>query len=123
MTAGALAVDLLVGAAVLLTLASALGLAVMRDAYQRLHYIAPPATLSSALLTAALLLGEPQKQAGVKAFLVTALLTLMNGVVTHATARAARIRRHGRWIPVQEERVPLAKGEYAGPPLREGRKP
>ncbi|HEY1586795.1 MAG TPA: hypothetical protein VGH63_13965 [Polyangia bacterium] len=41
-TPGSIVVDVLVGVAVALNLLSAVGAMVMRDAYQRLHYLAPP---------------------------------------------------------------------------------
>lgn len=92
----------LVAAAALLALLSALGLVLMRDAWQRLHFVAPPSTLGAAMLTAAIAL-ESGAKAAVKPLLVTVLLTALNGVVTHALARAAYVRRHRRWPPAPEE--------------------
>jgi multicomponent Na+:H+ antiporter subunit G len=88
----------LAGAAVLLTIACSLGAVVMRDAWQRLHFVAPPSTLGAALLTGAIAL-EGGPRAAVKPLLVTLLLTVLNGVVTHALARAAYVRQHRRWPP------------------------
>jgi multicomponent Na+:H+ antiporter subunit G len=85
-------VDVLVGVAVTLNLLSAIGVMVMKDAYQRLHYLAPPSSLCPFLLTIALFVGVPDHQAGFKMLLVLVLVNAINGVVTHATARAARIR-------------------------------
>lgn len=93
-TAQAIVVDVLVAVAVTLSLLSAVGAMVMRDAYQRLHYLAPPSSVAPFLLTVALFVGEPDRQAGFKMLLVLVLLNAVNGVVTHATARAARIRDH-----------------------------
>ena len=90
----------LTAAAVLLTIACAIGVAVMRDPLQRLHYVAPPSTLGAALLAAAIAL-EAGPAALVKPALVLVLLTALNGVVSHATARAAFVRRHGSWPPQQ----------------------
>ena len=87
-----LIVDILVGAAVALNLLSAIGAMVMRDAYQRLHYLAPPSSLAPLLLTIALFVGEPDKLVGCKMLVLLLVLNAINGVVTHATARAARIR-------------------------------
>ncbi len=92
----------LVAIAVLLTLLGSLGLIVMRDPWQRLHFIAPSSTLGAALLTAAIGL-ESGAKAAVKPLLVTLLLTALNGVVSHALARAAYVREHGRWPPPTEE--------------------
>jgi multicomponent Na+:H+ antiporter subunit G len=94
----------LVGAAVLLALLGALGLLVMHDAWQRLHFVAPPSTLGAALLTLAIAL-ESGAKAALKPLLVTVLLTALNGVVTHALARAAYVRQHRRWPPKVEARA------------------
>jgi multisubunit Na+/H+ antiporter MnhG subunit len=85
-------VAVLVGLAVATNLASAVGALAMRDPLQRLHYLAPASSLAPLALAIALLLGESDKQAGTKALLLTLLLTAANGVVTHQTARAHRIR-------------------------------
>jgi monovalent cation/proton antiporter MnhG/PhaG subunit len=85
-------VDILVGIAVTLNLLSAIGCMVMRDPYQRLHFVAPPSSLAPLLLTIALFIGEPDKLAGVKMLVLLVVVNAINGVVTHATARAARIR-------------------------------
>ncbi len=83
---------ILVGLAVALNLTSAIGVLAMRDPYQRLHYLAPPASLAPALLTLALFLAVDDLQPALKMLLLTVLLNAINGVVTHATARAHRIR-------------------------------
>jgi multicomponent Na+:H+ antiporter subunit G len=94
-----IAVDILLAAAVFVAWLSAIGLWAMRDPYQRLHFISPPASLSALCVTVAVLLGEKQKQAGGKAALVAFLLYFMNAVVTHATARAHFVREKGKWPP------------------------
>lgn len=118
MTARTILVWVLLGAAALVTLLSCVALATMRDALQRLHYVAPPATLASALVTIALFVDEHDADARGKAVLVTIALTMMNGVATHATARAARIRDHGTWVPVAGERVPVRGRDAVVPPVR-----
>ncbi len=91
-TPTAIVVDVLVGVAVTLNLLSAIGAMVMRDAYQRLHYLAPPSSLAPLLLTIALFVGEPDKLVGFKMLVLLLVVNAINGVVTHATARAVRIR-------------------------------
>jgi monovalent cation/proton antiporter MnhG/PhaG subunit len=100
-------VAVLLGMAVLITLLSSVGVLVMKDVYQRLHYIGPPTTVGALLITLAVFLDEPQKQAGLKTLLTTVVLIAMNGVITHATARAARIRELGRLTVEPSERIPL----------------
>jgi multicomponent Na+:H+ antiporter subunit G len=93
------AVAVLLGVAALVAVLSAVGVAVMRDPYQRLHFIAPPASISALLVVVALFVYEPQKQAALKAFVVAFVLYFMNAVVTHATARAHFVRENGTWPP------------------------
>jgi multicomponent Na+:H+ antiporter subunit G len=82
------------GASVLL---SCVGVLVMREALDRLHFTAPAATIGPVLVAAAVLVEEPLSSAGLKAVLVALLLVVTTPVLSHATARAARIREHGRW--------------------------
>lgn len=72
---------------------SSLGVLVMRDPYQRLHFLAPIASVSPICFTVALFFGESDKQPALKMLLIALLLNLVNGVVTHATARAHRVRQ------------------------------
>jgi monovalent cation/proton antiporter MnhG/PhaG subunit len=94
-----IAVDLLLALGVFVALLSSVGLVAMRDPYQRLHFITPPASLSALAVLLAIFLGEKQKQASAKAALVAFLLYFMNAVVTHATARAHFVREKGQWPP------------------------
>jgi multicomponent Na+:H+ antiporter subunit G len=93
----AVAALLVVGVGV--TLASCLGVLLMRDAYDRLHYTAPATTVAPLAVAAAVLVAEGPSAAGVKAVLVAIVLLVTNPVLTHATARASRIRELGEWRP------------------------
>ncbi|HEX8134128.1 MAG TPA: monovalent cation/H(+) antiporter subunit G [Actinomycetes bacterium] len=90
------------------TLACCVGVLVMRDAYDRLHYTAPAATIAPLAIAAAIVLQERLSAAGIKALLVALALLVTNPVLTHATARAARIRQLGEWTVQEGEHV---KGE------------
>jgi monovalent cation/proton antiporter MnhG/PhaG subunit len=90
------------------TLASCIGVLVMRDAYDRLHYTAPATTIAPPAIAAAIVLEERLSAAGIKALLVALALLVTNPVLTHATARAARIRQLGGWTLQEGEHV---KGE------------
>jgi monovalent cation/proton antiporter MnhG/PhaG subunit len=100
-----IAIDVLLGIAAVVTVLSAVGLAVMRDPYQKLHFIAPPASIGSICVVVALFIGEKQKQAAGKAVLIAFLLYFMNAVITHATARAHYVREKGAWPPPEELEV------------------
>lgn len=98
-------IDALLAMAVLVTIISVVGVLVMRDPYQKLHYLGPVATISALCIAAAVLLREGLNQAGVKALFVAAVLLLMNAVLSHATARMSRIRDSGAWEPQPGEHV------------------
>ncbi len=100
----------LAGAAALLTLACGVGVLVMRDAFQRLHFVAPPATLGAFLVAAAVWLDGAGATAGLKSVVVLALLAAQAGVLGHATARAFFVRAQGGWPP--DLRLPV-EGEPA----------
>jgi monovalent cation/proton antiporter MnhG/PhaG subunit len=100
-----IAIDALLAIAVVVTVLSAVGLAVMRDPYQKLHFIAPPASLSVLCIVVALFIGEKDKLAAGKAVLIAFLLYFMNAVITHATARAHYVREKGAWPPKEKLEV------------------
>jgi multicomponent Na+:H+ antiporter subunit G len=99
-----LAVLVLLALGVGVTLLSCVGVLVMRDAYDRLHYTAPAAVLAPVAIAAAVVLEERLSAAGIKAVLVALVLVATNPVLGHATARAARIRQFGGWRVREEER-------------------
>jgi monovalent cation/proton antiporter MnhG/PhaG subunit len=96
-------VTVLLVVAVLAVLISCLGMLVMRDALDQLHFTAPAATIAPVAVAVAVLLEEPLSGAGVKAVIVAVLLVITTPVLSHATARAARIREHGRWKVLAHE--------------------
>jgi multisubunit Na+/H+ antiporter MnhG subunit len=46
-------------------------------------------------------------QAGIKSIVVAVLLIVLNTVLVHATARAARIRKRGRWTLEPAEKATI----------------
>lgn len=101
-------------AAILLTIGvagfviTAAGLLVSRDVNDQIHFLAPGSLLGSTAIPAAVLVHEGFSQAGSKAILIAILLVISNPVLSHATARAARIRRKGRPGPGSDENIPFA---------------
>lgn len=79
---------LLLALAVAVALASSVGVLAMNDALQRVHYVAPAATLSAVLVGVALAIDDRQAAAWTKVAVVVVLLFATNAVVSHATARA-----------------------------------
>jgi multicomponent Na+:H+ antiporter subunit G len=82
---------------------SCLGLLTGRGGLDRLHFTAPAATLAPACFAAAVLVEEPLSAAGVKAVLVALVVFVTEPVLSHAIARAARVREEGRWCVLDEE--------------------
>jgi multicomponent Na+:H+ antiporter subunit G len=95
-TAEEVVIAVLLAAGVAVELSCCLGLVVMRDTFDRLHYLGPAATLGPVLIAAAVLVRHSSAQACIKIVLIVGFVLLIGPILTHATARAARIRRTGR---------------------------
>jgi multisubunit Na+/H+ antiporter MnhG subunit len=95
----------LVGLGTVVQVLSVLGLLLARNPYDRLHFTGPASTIAPVAFALAVIVDEgPVTQAGVKSVLIALTLVVLNGVLVHATARAARIREHGAWRLLPEER-------------------
>jgi monovalent cation/proton antiporter MnhG/PhaG subunit len=95
----------ILGVGVAATLLSCIGVLVMPNVFDRLHYTAPASTLGAFAIAVSIVVQEGWAAASVKAMLVFVLLVTTNPVLTHATARAARIRQFGHWVALRAERV------------------
>jgi multicomponent Na+:H+ antiporter subunit G len=98
---------LLVG--VLLFALTGAGLLLARDVNDQIHYLAPGTLIGSVAIAFAVLLHEGFSQAGVKAILIMILLIVSNPVLSHATARAVRIRKEHQLPPTVGEHIPFAE--------------
>lgn len=97
MSTGTIASDVLLGVAVLVVLGSALGVLVMGDVYQKLHFVTPATLVAPTLVTAAVLIQTGISLGTVVLVLTLAFLVVGGPFLTHATIRAARIRDSGDW--------------------------
>ena len=104
MTAHELAIDVLVAAGVLGELLCCLGLVLMRDVFDRLHYAMASTTVPPFLIAAAVVVEEDWTQPAINALVIAGALFVANPVLASATARAARSRRHGHVEARAEER-------------------
>lgn len=91
------AVDVLLGLAVLVTAAASVGVLVMRDASQKLHYVTPISVVAPVLVALAVLVRSGASDRSAVAWLTVLFLVLASPVLSHATMRAARIRTQGDW--------------------------
>ncbi len=111
-----LAIEILVYAAVAIAILSAWLMLRMRDEYQMMHFLSPPASVSVILITAAIILQQKLKSESFKALFIVVVLLMMNTVVTHATARAFRIRELRKdWHPSDGEEVPVLPSDERMP--------
>ncbi len=90
-----IATVLLIGGAAVELLA-VLGVAAMRDVYDRLHYVGL-AGFGALLIGISILVRESWSLIGDKALAAGVLLVLLSPVLVHTTARSFRTRELGDW--------------------------
>ncbi|MFL5945698.1 MAG: cation:proton antiporter [Gaiellaceae bacterium] len=105
MTARDLIVDALLAAGVGAELICCIGVVVMRNAFDRLHYAGAATTIGPILVGAAVLVRESVSAGGLQTVATVAVLFLLSPVVQIATARAARRIEYGRIDALAGERV------------------
>ena len=86
--------DVLLALAVLTVFASALGVAVMRDSYARLHYVTPAAVVAPVLVTLAVFVTEGLTVYTGETVLALVFMVAAAPFLSHATIRAMRVREH-----------------------------
>ncbi len=113
MSAADIAVAVCLAVCVLSALICCLGILVMKDFFERLHFMSSVTTISAFALLAAVVVKEGWGQATIKTILTFMVLLLINAVLTHVTARAKRVREHGQWQPTPKEHIEGADGRRA----------
>jgi multicomponent Na+:H+ antiporter subunit G len=104
--------DILLGLAVLIVLGASIGLLVMRDAYQKLHFVTPVALVAPFLVALAILVQVGVYENTGETFLALLFLVIAGPFVSHATIRAIRVREKGDWRPEKRPaKVPAAERE------------
>jgi multisubunit Na+/H+ antiporter MnhG subunit len=99
----------LLGMIVLLCWLGCIGMLRMRNPTQALNYLSFPAGIGAVLLPFAFLCLSGWSIATLKATMIALLLLASNSVVTHATARAIRVRDVGHWEPRDEDDLEYVK--------------
>lgn len=92
-------------------LVTAIGLLVCKDLYDRIQFTYPAGTVGIAAIAAAVVVHEPVSQAALKAILIGIVIFGSSAALSHATARAARVRRLGDWRPSHNEKIKVAGEE------------
>jgi multisubunit Na+/H+ antiporter MnhG subunit len=100
---------------VVVVLTSSVGVLVMRDAYQKLHFVTPAALVAPFLVALAIFVHAGFYENTGETFLALLLLTICGPFLSHATIRAIRVRETGDWRPrdslVRSARAPGAEKE------------
>ena len=91
--------DVLLGLAVVTVAGAALGLLLMRDAYQKLHFVTPVALVAPVLVTLAVLVRMGLTENTGETCLALLFLVIAGPYLSHATMRALRVREKGDWRP------------------------
>jgi multicomponent Na+:H+ antiporter subunit G len=97
--------DVLLGLGLAACLVAVLGVVLMPHVFDRLHYLSPATSVGGPLIAAAVMVREALSHQGLVALLLAVVLFAFGAVLTHATARAARMARHGDWGPRQGEAI------------------
>jgi multicomponent Na+:H+ antiporter subunit G len=102
MSAGrVIATALLIGG-VALEVVAVIGVAAMRNAFDRLHYVGL-AGFGALLVGGSILVREGFSLIGDKALVIGALVVIFSPVLAHTTARSLRTREYGDWRPGAEQ--------------------
>ena len=99
MTVHGIVADVLLGLAAAVVLASSAGILVMRDAYQKLHYVTPIAVVAPVIVALAVLVQSGWTENSGETWLGLLFMLAGGPFLAHATIRAARIRQYGDWRP------------------------
>ena len=91
--------DTFLGLAAAIVIASSVGVLVMRDVYQRLHFVTPAALVAPVLVTLAVLIRARFSATTAETLLALLFMVFAGPYLTHATIRAARVRERGDWPP------------------------
>lgn len=111
MRATELIVNIFLVSGILFFAFTSIGLLVARGYNDQIHYLAPGTVIGSVSVALAVTINEGFTQAGMKALLIIVLMVISNPVLSHAIARAGRIRRKHQLAPTKFEKIPFAKDE------------
>jgi len=91
--------DVLLGLAVAVVISASVGVLVMRDPYQKLHFVTPAALIAPLLVTLAVLVRMGLTENTGETCLALGFMVIGGPFLSHATVRAIRIREKGDWRP------------------------
>jgi multisubunit Na+/H+ antiporter MnhG subunit len=89
--------DVLLGLAVVTVAGAALGVLLMRDAYQKLHFVTPAALVAPVLVALAVLVQMGLYENTGETCVALFFMVIAGPYLSHATMRAIRVREKGDW--------------------------
>ena len=89
--------DVLLGVAVLVVAGASLGVLLMRDAYQKLHFVTTAALVAPVLVALAVLVRMGLYENTGETCLALLFMVIAGPYLSHATMRALRVREKGDW--------------------------
>ncbi len=89
--------DILLVMAVAVVIGASLGVLVMRDPYQKLHFVTPAALVAPVLVALAVLVQMGLYENTGETWLALLFMVIAGPFLSHATIRAIRIREKGDW--------------------------
>ncbi|MGH9098686.1 MAG: monovalent cation/H(+) antiporter subunit G [Acidimicrobiales bacterium] len=93
----AILADVVLAVAVLMVALSSVGVLVMRDVYQKSHFVTPIALAAPVLVAVAVSIEEGWREPTAQTWIAVGFLCIAGPVLSHATVRAARVRECGDW--------------------------
>ena len=95
--AGDIVADILLAMAVAVVIGASLGVLVMRDPYQKLHFVTPAALVAPALVALAVLVQMGLYENTGETWLALLFMVIAGPFLSPATIRAMRVREKGDW--------------------------
>lgn len=92
-----IAADVMLAVAVLLVAVSSVGVLVMRDAYQKVHFVTPISLIAPVFVAVAVTLRAGWSEPTGQTWLAVVIVCIAGPVLSHATVRAIRVRERGDW--------------------------
>jgi multisubunit Na+/H+ antiporter MnhG subunit len=103
--------DIFLALAVLVVLASSIGIFLMRSPYEKVHFVAPISIVAPVLVAVAVTVRQGYEEPTGQTWLAVAILAVASSVLAHATVRAARIRETGDWRAADAAKTPTEREE------------
>lgn len=95
----AIAADVFLGLSAAVVIISCLGILVMRNVYDKVHYVTPVSLLAPVAVGIAIFIQAGWSSRSAQAWLAIGFMVIASPFLSHATIRAARIRETGDWRP------------------------